>query len=48
MCDDLKCPICGRKMIWFVQTLLCPVCDWVQIWELTYDYDVQMGRIENE
>lgn len=43
MCE--KCPICKGKMIWFVSTLLCPKCDWKQIYELTYDYDVIMGRI---
>lgn len=43
-----KCSVCGRTMIWFVQTLLCPKCDWEQIWELVYDYDVQRGRIKNE
>lgn len=48
MYDKLLCPICKKKMIWFVQTLLCPKCDWEKIWELRWDYDVQMGRIKNE
>ena len=49
MCkDEHKCPFCGKRMIWFMQTLLCPDCDWEQIWELKWDYDVQRGRIENE
>lgn len=36
-----KCPICGKRMIWFVETLLCPVCDNKQLFELKYDYDMQ-------
>jgi len=48
MCDIHRCSICGKPMCWFMQTLLCSECDWVQIWELTYDYNVKKGRIENE
>jgi len=31
------CPICGKQMIWFVDTLLCPDCDRKQLFELKYD-----------
>ncbi len=30
----MKCPICGKTMIWYMDTLLCPKCDAWNIWEL--------------
>jgi uncharacterized Zn finger protein (UPF0148 family) len=33
----VKCPICGKPMVWFVDTLLCPVCDNEQLYILKYD-----------
>ncbi|GAH47549.1 unnamed protein product, partial [marine sediment metagenome] len=44
----MKCPICGKQMQWFVETLLCPVCDHEQLWELKYDHQVRRGEIKNE
>lgn len=40
------CPICGRPMLWFVDTLLCPVCDKTQLAILKYDDMVRKGTQE--
>ena len=34
MIDDLKCPLCGRYMIWYKDTLLCTKCDTYEIYDL--------------
>lgn len=45
-CYRMKCPICGKQMIWFVETLLCPVCDNKQLFELKYDDMKRKEKIE--
>jgi len=40
------CPICGKQMIWFVETLLCSVCDNEQLFILKYDYMYRKGEIK--
>jgi predicted RNA-binding Zn-ribbon protein involved in translation (DUF1610 family) len=37
MNEKLKCPLCGRYMIWVQKTLLCPKCDEQIIWDLNPD-----------
>jgi hypothetical protein len=37
MNEKLKCPLCGRYMIWYKNTLLCTKCDSYQIIELNPD-----------
>lgn len=32
-----KCPICGKYMVWYQNTLLCPDCDKYQFYELNPD-----------
>ena len=34
----MNCPICGKEMIWYEDTLLCPTCDWKVIWVLYDDH----------
>jgi hypothetical protein len=40
---NIICPICKKRMIWFMDTLLCPKCDWMQIDELGWDYRYVRG-----
>ena len=33
------CGICGKRMVWYVDTLLCPKCDWEVIYMLRFEHD---------
>lgn len=34
---EMNCPICGKNMVEYMDTLLCPSCDWFVIWDLKLD-----------
>lgn len=41
----MKCPICGKPLLMYMDTPLCSDCDWKVIWKLRYDRD---ERLKNE
>ena len=40
----LKCALCGKQMLNYVDTWLCPDCNWEQIYELYMNYRIKKGR----
>jgi len=44
--DRFSCPVCKKKMVWYVGTLLCLDCDWevVSMLRFEHDYKKMIGK----